>query len=437
MYRFEPENQQQLMEIYSRYVLALAFVLLLTRWLTRKTDPSFSWSQLGLAMGLKIAMGSFYGWLFLHQYGGDDTWMINAESKIELEKLLNRTNDFFEDIDLLRLADENGWRQGLALFKDKLELALLIKPLALGNLWSQGNYYINVVFFSAISFWGHFWLYRAVTAERPAISKWAYLVIFLYPPAVFWLSGIRADAWLFLFFALVCRQFQLWLFTRRVGALLLLALGLTGMLVIRSSFGLLMLPVLAALALAATWQKPTAKMLAGVYALCILLFFASAFLPDGLNAPAAVAKKQLSFFALHGQTRVSIDTLDSGAASFLRALPKAADNILLRPYPLEAVGFLQYGLVLQNMLVIVLVLLVILRRYPGRTLLNDSPLFTLLFIFSVTVYLSIGYTIPFPGAAVRYRAIAEICLVFLLTIAASGERLTNYNFFNVYKKNIN
>nr|WP_214457963.1 hypothetical protein [Flavihumibacter fluvii] len=424
------------MELYSRYAVALSLVMILTWWLTRKADPLFGWPRMLLAMGTKIILGSVYGWLFLHQYGGDDTWLINTEGQVELDKLLTRPGDFFEDINLFFLVREHGWREGLHLFQDKLELALLIKPLALANLWSQGNYYINVVFFSAISFWGHFWLYRLVTLQKPGLRNWAFGVIFLYPPTLFWLSGIRGDGLLLFFFGLTLWNFSQWLSTRRMQALALWMLGLAGMAVIRSAFAALLLPALISWWLVEKQNWPVKKAFSRVYAIAAFLFFCSALLPDWVNGPARVVKKQAQFFELKGNVRVNLDTLNTHPLTFVRALPKALDNVFLRPYPGEGTGILQYGLIIQNFIIICLFLVVILRRYPGRGAIKGVPVFAGLFIFSLSVYLSIGYTIPFPGAGVRYRAIPEACLVFIAGIAGLGGTLTDNNYFNVYKKKI-
>lgn len=424
------------MEIYFRYLAAFIFVAILTRWLTRKADPLYGWKFILPALVVKIAMGSAYGYIFLHQYGGDDTWMINAEGQLELQKLFNRPGSFFEDVDLSRLVRENGWKDGLHLFREKLELAILIKPLALFNIWSKGNYYTNVVFFSGISFWGGYWLFRLVTKLRPGLWTLAYLVIFLYPPSVFWLSGIRGDGLLFFFFGLTLWEYHKWLSSQNFkhAAGWMAALG--GMLVVRSAFGALMVPALLAWWLCRAKHQPVKKAFYTVYIVSTALFFCSALLPDALNGPKQVVNRQAQFFALNGNTRIPLDTLTTSPISFIRVLPQSLGNCTLRPFPWDAHGLLQFAIVIQNIFLICLLLLCIGGRFPGRKLLSGEPLFLLLLLFSLSAYLSIGYTIPFPGPLVRYRAIPETCLLVLFGAAALGNRLSNYNFFNVYKKKV-
>lgn len=434
MYRFGADYQLPGMELLVRYLLAFVVVWLLTRWLTRKIDPRFSSKKLTLVLTFKILLGSAYGYIFLHQYGGDDTWMINQDSMGELDKLLTRPGDFFEDINLFRLVENNGWKTGLQLFKDKLELALLIKPLALANLVSQGNYYINIIFFSGICFWGHFWLYRLVVQTEPLAKTLAFACIFLYPPTVFWLSGIRADGILFLFFSLTLWQFRQWLKSGGWTPLWWCLVGVGGMLVIRTAFGLLVIPALACWWLVEKKQVSFFRSVLYIYGAGILIFFLSVYWPDPFNGPEQVISRQQSFFALSG-SRVPLDSLRPNPISFLQVLPQAGNHVFLRPYPWEAHGFLQYAMIIQNLFIICLVTLIFWFKFPGREILRRNLLFGVLLVFCLSIYLSIGYTIPFPGAIVRYRCIPETCLCLLAGLAALGGRQTDYDYFNVYKKN--
>ncbi len=433
MYRFEKENQETRMDIYLRYFIVLIIVVLLTRWLTRKAEWGFSWSQLLIAMAAKVIMGSLYGFVFLRFYGGDDTWFINGDSMNELEKLLTRPAHFFEDVDIFRLVSENGWAGGLAVFQMKMEQALIIKPLAIVNLISGGNYYINVVAFSGISFWGHFWLYQACLAAWPQLKQWLFLLIFLYPPTLFWLSGIRSDAWLFFFFGLLIYIYGKWLARGQAGYLVLTILALAGISFIRAPLVAVIIPSLVAWWLVVKKQIPQVKAFLGVHMIAMVMFFLSGLLPSPLNLPEMVAEKQASFFTLEGKTRVSLQKLEPSPASFIKLLPQAADNAFLQPRPWNASGALQLLMVVQNLVLLGLFLTLIARRYPGRALLAPYPMSALLAYTALLTCLFIGYTIPFPGALVRYRAIPELCLLIWLSLAAAGDKISHYNLINVYK----
>ena len=165
----------------------------------------------------------------------------------------------------------------------------------------------------------------------------------------------------------------------------------------------------------------------------LLLFFFSSFLPAPFNLPQAVANVQQEFFLLEGKTRVDLPALDGNPFTYLKNFPAALDNILLRPYPWDAKGILQYGMVAQNIFIICMLLLLFVRRFQGRAELVGQPVLWMLLFFSISFYLSIGYTIPFPGATIRYRVIPETLLVYLLTLGIGGRSITHYKYFNVYK----
>lgn len=421
------------MLIYIQFLVAFAMLVMLTRWLTRKTDPSFGTGRIMLALAAKVLMGCLYGYVFLKYYNGDDTWVFNADSMNEMRKLLDRPVHFFEDINLFRQIREYGLVQGLKEFRSKLELAMIIKPLAIFNLYSKGNYYINIIAFSSITFWGHFWLYQLIRQKWPESRNWVFLVVFLYPPVLFWLSGIRTDGILFFFFSLLLYQFNNWLSTGKRSGLYLAVFAITGMLFIRSSTGMLLLPGLVAWWLVSRKKLPIRKTFITVHALGLLFFFATGLLDGYFNLPGMVVNKQQEFLALTGKTRLTLEPLHANPVSFIKAFPQAVANTTLFPNPWEAKGGLQYITVIQNYFLICLFVVVMIRRFPGRRFLAGEPVFTVLLFFSVCVYLSIGYTIPFPGAIVRYKVIPEISLLLLLLFAAGGKELSNYKYFNVYK----
>jgi hypothetical protein len=421
------------------FSVAFLFFYFLLNQLTRNSRTLISPSQIALVLLLKTAFGCFYGWLFLHLYGGDDTWIIHDDTLVEWEQMkINPLRFFTYDLWLDQYIHDFGWKEGLSYFRMKLEKALINKPLGLFNFYSQGNYYINVIAFNFMSFWGSFWLFQVLAKLLPSYKKWSFLVLFLYPPAVFWLSGIRSDGLLFFFFSLfVSRLYFAFAEGGRSSNWWLALLAWIGMIVVKASFAfLLLIPLLCWwLVVKINWSKQ--KAFFGTYLLALLLFFLSGFLPGPLNFPRGIWRVQQEFFALEGNTRIDLPALTESPVSYWNNLPEALDNIFLRPYPWDAKGILQYVMVAQNIFIICLAILFILKRFPGRPDLVPHPFLWVLFFFSLSFYLSIGYTIPFPGAVIRYRVIAETLLVWFLSIGALGGQLTHYNFFNVYKKRIN
>ncbi|ULQ58084.1 hypothetical protein KJS94_07695 [Flavihumibacter rivuli] len=400
------------MEIFVRFVVAFAGFFFLTRLLTRKHTQQLSKVELLLAFSAKVAMGCIYGWVFLKWYGGDDTWYFNQDSMAELDKLKNRTLYFFEDINPFLHARNLGWSKGLAHFREKLELALIIKPLAIFNFFSNGNYYLNVIAFSFIGFWGHYWLYRFLLPYWSQKKVLLFAIVFLFPPSLFWLSGIRTDSWLFFFFSLLLYSFdQLLQKKKRVAALVCL-LAFSGMIICRSAFAGLTVPILVSWWLVKQHGFPARKAFLYSLGVLTLIFLASSYFPSPFNLPMYLVKIQEGFMELTGNTRVELGKLEPTPLSFIQNAPKALGNAWLEPLPHLAKGVLQKLSFIDNVLLIVLLLLAILGVFNNKG--NNKPTHPIwmgLAIYAFLGYLLIGYTIPFPGASARYKAIVELCWV--------------------------
>ena len=55
-----------------------------------------------------------------------------------------------------------------------LEFWAITKPLALFNLYSRGNYYVNVVFFNLLTFWGQYLVFKLFAARFPGRRRGVY-----------------------------------------------------------------------------------------------------------------------------------------------------------------------------------------------------------------------------------------------------------------------
>lgn len=389
----------------------IAYVLLgfIIYAIDRKGRRLLSPRQLALAFAVKVIAGCAYGYIFLHYYHGDDTWAYHQASISEYAKMVHTPGAFFKD--LLPVTAINGATspsQILPFYIMDLEYWLTVKTLAIFNVFSRGNYYINVVFFNFIVFWGHYFLFSLMLKHYPSQKRSLFVGIFLLPPIIFWLSGIRGDGYLFFFVALLIAQFQQWLDEKRVGALVLAVVAFTGVTIFRPAAAILFVPALTAWWLSQASGRKPLLIFAGVYMVCVVLFFASALFP-AINFPSAVCGRQQAFFQLKGNTRFALDTLEPTPAGFARTLPQAVTNTFFRPYAWEAQGILQ---AMSAAEIIAFWLIFILFFFWGEKKRDVSTPLLLTFLFwGVSLYLLIGYTVPFPGAIVRYKCIGELLLL--------------------------
>ena len=130
--------------------------------------------------------------------------------------------------------------------------------------------------------------------------------------------------------------------------------------------------------------------------------------------------------ALSGNTRFPLTPLQPTLYSFAAVAPEALQNTFLKPYLWEWKGFLQLVTALENLLLPALLIWLLSTR-PAINEIPKSAKALLLFLvfFSLSYYLFIGYTVPFPGAIVRYKIIPELLLLStgLLLVNSSKNKL--------------
>jgi len=424
--------------IIGLYVLLSGLIYIILR---KKAVP-LSWQQIALFFGVKIAAGCLYGYIYGRFYHGDDTWGLNHDAWIQYQRLLHAPGLFFKGLFTLHpLPDAELYFGEFSTRLEYWEFALFTRIMAPFNLISQGNYYINVVFFNFLSFWGAYFLYTLICANmreygrrlaptgnhsqkpaspiRPYSPIFVTISVFLFLPALFWLSGIRAEGFILLFSGILLYYFYQWITKPRIGNSLVCLACFGLLLILRNSFALMLVPALAAWWLSLRFRMGNGKAFGLVYGLLFLLVLVSSFLPPPYNVLRPVVQAQQSFFALHGNTRFNLTPLEYNMTSFLAVAPEALVNTLLRPWPWEAKGALQWLVALENIIVWVLIA-VCITRY-GKSLRNvfHQPLAWVLLCIALTSYLLIGFIVPFPGAIVRYRVLPELFLLCLLALSLS------------------
>jgi hypothetical protein len=408
---------------------SIIFIYLLHR-LTRNKVP-LTLSELSLAFLFKVGLGCLYGYIYLHYYNGDDTWNFHKDSLLDLVKLKHQTTRYFTE---LLPAETFAWAggtflNGFSAWLHTLENDSIIKILSIADIFSGGNYYINVVFFNFILFWGHYWLFSFFVKEFPDKRKPLLWLIFFFPPLVFWLSGIRGDGLVLFFLALLLVHFRRWLYEHKKWSLFYCMIGIAGIIIYRSQVVLILIPALLAWFISVKFnRKPLATFL-WVYAIGGLLFFASALVSPAKNLPAVIAERQQGFLKLHG-TRFQLDSLQPTLTSFVRVLPQSLSHTFIRPYFWEAKGALQIMTAVEIIVYWLLVLLAIIKRdiHSKQTL--HKPLILFCLAVSLTLYIFIGYVIPFPGAIVRYKAIPELLMLSVAVIC------TNWSFAKEISKKV-
>jgi hypothetical protein len=385
----------------------------LIRIIIRHKKINLSSGQIIIFFGCKIAMGTLYGYIFKRYYNGDDTWGLNHDGILQYEKLTATPVLFVKELFSANPIHGSQYYFQFPHYLENLEYGLFTKLLALFNLVSHGNYYINLVYFNFLGFWGLYFLYKLIaekagTANRQIIAA----VLFLFPPSLFWLSGIRAEGLLILFTGTLFYYFNKWLQQGKMVHALISAACFGLAFIFRDGFALLLLPALLAWWLTQYIKSVSWKTFPVVYLLTIAFTVAGSFLlPARLNPLSVIAARQHDFFALTGNTRFNLTQLNDDIGSFVKVLPESLLNTFVRPFPWEAKGPLQWFAALENIVVLIFLLLILYKFHKPAGQLLKNPLLWALILAGLFNYIIIGYTVPFPGAIARYKIIPELFLI--------------------------
>ncbi|HEX5026173.1 MAG TPA: hypothetical protein VFV68_12915, partial [Agriterribacter sp.] len=122
------------------YIVGFSFLFL---WLNRNTGKPVAGNWLVVAFVAKVIAGFAYGYVYANYFPVSDSWVYFEESLKEYHVLLNSPTDFFstglqfnDPANLFSTADNAAWSNAGE--------NILIKLLAIFNLVSGSNYYIDV-----------------------------------------------------------------------------------------------------------------------------------------------------------------------------------------------------------------------------------------------------------------------------------------------------
>ena len=403
------------------YIL-FAVYLILFAWLATKTKffirSGLSKPQLVIIFLLKVMAGIFYGWVGVY-YGNHaqmvDTWSYHYSSIQEYKLLFQNPSEYM--VNLFRDPYSNGIFKFFSTdesYWNDLKGNSFIKILSIFNIFSFGNYYTNVIFYSFISMFGPIAIYRVMNDVYPG-KKWQLVVsVFLIPSFLYWTSGLHKEGLIFLGFSLVIFNLYFGLKKQKfsVTNVFFACLGLLIVLVFRNFLIIILIPALIAWLLAFKLFKKPLLVFGICYVFFVIFFFTAKYISIGLNFPEVVVTKQKEFVSLHGNSSVPMRRLEPSFSSFVSNMPQTLSLSIIRPYPSDVRHILSLAAATEtNLLLLLFVLFLLFRTKKTRQIQSVIFIYFCLFL-SFSVLITIGYSVNNIGAIVRYRS---IILPFLLT----------------------
>jgi|GEM_PF-6010867 len=410
------------------------FCYWLFRWAKKHLPENWCRNMLLFAFLLRVGIGLLFGH-YTRNIEYNDYWRLFKESKIETTWLLHDTHNFFYK-DIL---DNNGYegnpfasfffRNGNNLYFNDLRDNLVIKFNAVLNVFSGCNYYINVLIANFLAIWCllalvkvfRYWL-------RPGYRWTVFGAFLLYLPLTVWTSNIQKD--MLCLMLLACFLFTYSFAKNKIGfkRALYWIVGISSillLLVIKNYMAM----ILVVSALLVWMSRPASKhftrrfwtLLACVFA----GFVVSSSLPDSINFPLLLARKQNGFYDIAGAQPIPSIPLSGNIGSYLRNMPHAVMNVFF--FPIEKSLFTdRIGWLGMASCLFFLLLTIMAIRFPRKADLWKNPFFLMMFTFCLLEYLLIGEAVAYYGALLRYRAVPETVFCVLLLQMIDFKKIIHY-----------
>lgn len=386
------------------YIILLAWLLTKIRFIKKAELDNRVVAALFI---IKVIAGTITGWMY-KKNSGSDTWMYHANGLKEYELLFSNPKEYFTN--LFFTGYEHGYSGVLAArdsYWNDLKTNLIHKFVSVLDIFSFGNYYVNVVLFNFIVFFGSVALYRLFRSVYGNKSKPAVITCFLLPSLLFCSSTVHKDGLVFAALSIFCfciyhaMRFNDYSFVKIITVLLCLAV----IFLFRSYVFIILVPAVTAWVIAAKTKYPAWAVFTGVFLLDCIVFFLSGILP------AAVIQKQAAFLMLEkANSFIGVPALSPHIYSFAVAAPTAFAHTLLHPFFTDySLSLLLLPFAAEWFVYLLLFLLFVFFRKKGM---GDKPFFFFCVFLFVFLMLIIGYTVPALWEIVRYKS---IYLPFIVT----------------------
>jgi hypothetical protein len=285
-----------------------------------------------------------------------------------------------------------------------LKHVYMVKIVSLFNVFSGSRYYVNVIFYSFITFFGPIAFIRVMNDVFPGKKLLITCSTFLFPSFLFWSSGIHKDGLIFTFLSLLVYVMYFGLKNKQlgIGRIAIILLLLMAIFPVRNHVVLACLPGLFAWWLAERFFKTKWLAYAIVTIVCTTIFFSAKYVHPKLNLPVSITLRNKEFIKLGGNSFLPQRKLEATFSSFVQNAPQALNHSLVRPYVTEFLSPF-YMICAIEILFIWILVSVWFFRYKDNPYKHSVVQF--LFLVSMVLLLLTGYIVPQLGAIVRYRAI--------------------------------
>lgn len=389
--------------LFTAYFL-LGWIFIKQSRFVRNADLSIA--TLTILYCLKVAAGVALGYISFKYYPqGSDYAMIHKEGLINYEMLKNSLLTFLKDFFYSPYGHYDAYFDSVGSYWTDLKNNIIIKTVAILNLFSGGNYYINSIFFNIGGFIACIALYRMFMSFYADYKLPVLFSVFLLPSTLYFSSGIHKDAVVFI--AMSFLSYAL-LHKEKINRKkwILIIVNVLVLLLIRNY----VLPALvpAFMAYRYALKVGVRKSFLTIYSIAFIGFVALEF-SNFTSVSEIIYNKQQAFLALpEANSQIPIYTLHNSAWSLIKAIPHAFVNVSTQPRPWEQSEFLLLAAIEWYFYLTV----ILIGFFVWRTYSKNNTLILSCFLFVIPMLLLSGWIVPNAGSLIRYRA---LFLPWLLT----------------------
>jgi hypothetical protein len=370
------------------------------------------------ALLLKLAAGVALGLIYTYHYLAGDTFGFFEDACKLTELFWNTPGTYFR---ILIAADESEQMSGLLLNTQSRSL-FLVRIVSLVALITRNNYWVTSLYFSLISFFAGFLLFKKLSSAFPATKLAAAIAFLFFPSVVFWSSGIIKEslalAGLFILVhvyltLLTSMKLSWWEYLLTpIAAIVVWNLKYYWMAVFMavSSTTLLIHFITQR-----TMLKPSIKILIWVGTLLVLCSCITLIHPNFYfeNFLQVLTENYNQFVRISSADNVVHYQLEPSWQSILYNSPLAMVSGFFRPFIWEAHNMLQLASGIENLFVLILFFVLLVKwrsisESPQRLLIFSSAMY----IIILCVFLALST--PNFGTLARYKIGFQPFLVFML-----------------------
>ena len=302
-------------------------------------------------------------------------------------------------------------------------------------LFSFGYYHVHTLVLSTLSFIGLTGIYRTFNIFYKEQKKELLIACFLIPSVLFWGSGILKESILIFGIGVFVFVFTQFLYFQKKRLYLIVIFVTLGLLAITKAYVLLVLipSILAWVIIHFSKAKHVGLIFLLINLGIILLAFNAKHLHPSLDLTGNIKYKQRDFINVARDTKagstIQLGVLDDSSWSYIKNIPQAFINGLLRPSIVEIKNFFFAFSAFENTVLLFLIFLAII--FFNKPTEEQLPIIYFSLYFTLLLTLLIGLTVPVLGAIVRYKIPFMPFIVALLLVCIDFRKL--YLFLKLKK----